>query len=277
MFALSLRKLNITMSLNAIRGTVTGIIRLAGAEVMRYFDQPHEETIKQNINDIVTEGDHASEAVIVPALLRAFPGHHIVTEEGGGMGAPAEEAEFFWYIDPIDGTTNFANDIPHFSISIALTDRERNPLVGVVLNPATNELFSAAAGCGATLNGRRLRVSSTDSLSKAVLATGFPYNRATNPENNIQLWNTFLMQARDVRRFGSAALDLCYVAAGRFDGFWESWLNPWDCLAGIVCVHEAGGVVTDYHGGTHNLNGRQLVASNGHLHADILRIIAEHS
>ncbi|MBZ0286247.1 MAG: inositol monophosphatase, partial [Anaerolineae bacterium] len=142
-------------------------------------------------------------------------------------------------------------------------------------NPVTNEMFIASAGGGATLNGKRLHVTATPTLDTAVLGTGFPYNRATNPENNFQLWNTFMIRSRDVRRFGSAALDLCYVAAGRFDAFWEAWLNPWDCIAGIVCVREAGGLVTDYQGGEENLTGRDLVASNGLLHAEMLRVIAE--
>jgi myo-inositol-1(or 4)-monophosphatase len=197
-----------------------------------------------------------------------------VAEEGGGSGASAEEAEYFWYIDPVDGTTNFANNIPYFAVSIAMADRHMNPLVGVVLNPVYNELFSAARGYGATLNGKTLHVSSAETLNKSILCTGFPYSRVTNPDNNLNRWANFLPRVRDLRRFGSAALDLCFVAAGRFDGYWESWLNPWDCMAGMICVLEAGGTITDYSGGTKNLNGSQLVVSNGRIHAQMLDVIA---
>jgi myo-inositol-1(or 4)-monophosphatase len=149
------------LNLQATREITIDIALQAGAELRRFFDQPHEEATKQNIFDIVTEGDKASEAIIVPALQAAFPDHHFVAEEGGGSGVPAEEAEYFWYIDPVDGTSNFANNIPYFAASIALADRHMNPLVGVVLNPVYNELFSAARGHGATTNPFCVRVSLT--------------------------------------------------------------------------------------------------------------------
>jgi myo-inositol-1(or 4)-monophosphatase len=263
------------VNLQAVRGTAAGIARMAGAELLRYYGQSHEEITKSNDYDIVTEGDRASEAVIVPALMKAFPDHAIISEEGGGTSN--EQAEYLWYIDPIDGTTNFAKDIPHFSVSIALADRSGTPLVGIVLNPVTNELFSAARGYGAALNGQTIHVSSIDTLGKAVLATGFPYDRATNPENNVGRWNAFLPHVRDLRRFGSAALDLCYVACGRFDGYWESWLNPWDCMAGILCVLEAGGKITDYKGSTASITGREMIASNGHLHEIMLQMIMKNA
>jgi myo-inositol-1(or 4)-monophosphatase len=260
------------LNLETIRQTATDIALQAGAELMRFYDQPHQEITKQNIYDLVTEGDKASEAIIVPALHKAFPDHHIVAEEGGGSGAPAD-AEYRWYIDPVDGTTNFANNIPYFSVSMALADRDNNPLVGVVYNPVYNELFTAARGFGATLNNKPLRVSGADSLSKAILCTGFPYTRATNQDNNLREWGAFLPIVRDLRRFGSAALDLCFVAAGRFDGFWEAHLNPWDCMAGILCIREAGGLVTDYSGGEANLLGAELIAGNKTLHPQIMEVI----
>lgn len=263
------------LNLHAVRGTAAGIARMAGAEVLRYYGQAHDEVTKSNSYDIVTEGDRASEAVILPALLSAFPDHHIITEESGGLGAPAETAEYFWYIDPVDGTTNFSKNIPHFAISIALADHNRQPLVGVVFNPVTNELFTAARGLGATLNNQPLQVSNTATLDQAVLATGFPYDRATNPENNVRRWNAMLPLVRDLRRFGAASLDLCFVACGRFDGYWESWLNPWDCMAGMLCVLEAGGAVSDYSGSSEAVTGRELIASNGHLHAAIRQMIVE--
>jgi myo-inositol-1(or 4)-monophosphatase len=265
------------MDLQAARATAAGIARQAGAELMRYFDQPHQETMKKSPVDIVTEGDKASEAVIVAALQAAFPGHHIVGEEGGGMGAPAEEAEYFWYVDPIDGTSNFASNIPLFTVSIALTDRHKVPLVGVVLNPVYNELYSAARGYGATLNDRPIHVSGTDTLNRAMLSTGFPYDKVTNPDNNLREWGRFLLRTRSVLRLGSAALDLCFVAAGRFDGFWEARLHPWDVLAGLLCIEEAGGRVSDYRGGNVGrvYAGEEVLVSNGLIHDQMLEVLAE--
>jgi myo-inositol-1(or 4)-monophosphatase len=264
------------VDLQAVRAVATDIARQAGAELLRHFDQPHQEATKQNVVDIVTEGDRASEAVIVAALRRAFPDHHIVGEEGGGQGAPAEDADYFWYVDPLDGTSNFASNIPLFTVSIALADRTRRPLVGVVYCPVYNELYSAAHGFGVTLNGRPLGVSQTDALQRAMLSTGFPYDKTRQP-NNMREWGSFLMQVRGVLRLGSAALDLAWVAAGRLDGFWEPRLNSWDVLAGILCVEEAGGRVSDYSGvGVKKAySGLEVVASNGLIHEQMLAVLAE--
>lgn len=262
------------MNLQVIRGIANGIAQQAGMELMLYYNQPHQEYTKQNDFDITTEGDLASEKVIVSKLLENFPDHHIMAEEGGGSGAPAESAEYFWYIDPIDGTSNFASNIPFFSVSIALADREGNPLVGVVFNPVWREVYSAARGHGATLNGRPLQVSAVDTLSKAILCSGFPYDRATNPDNNLGRWSAFLPLVRGLRRFGSAALELAWLAAGRFDGYWEAPLNRWDYMAGMLLVQEAGGTVTDYQGSPPPLN-QHIVASNGHLHPAMLEIISQ--
>lgn len=268
-----------TLDLFAPRIFAESLARQTGPLLLDYFARPKLGiVIKSTPYDVVTEADKAAEAVIVAALLDAYPEYHIMGEEGGGMGAPAESAEYFWYIDPIDGTTNYANRIPHFAISIALTDRWMQPLVGVVYNPVTDELFSAAKGGGATLNGERITVSQTVDLANSVIATGFPYDRATNPHNNIAEWLHFLPRTRDLRRFGSAALDLAFVAAGRFDGYWEMHLHPWDYLAGLLCVTEAGGVVTDFAGrnhstGTHQPDAAavgQLVAANPPVHALML-------
>lgn len=265
------------MNLQSIRGTATGIAHQAGAEVMRFFEQPHQLSTKTSVFDVVTEGDKASEAVIVAALREAFPDHHIVGEEGGGYGAPPEEAEYFWFIDPIDGTVNFANNIPFFAVSIAMADRDLNPLVAVVLAPAMGELFSAAHGHGATRNGVEIRVSATASLETAVMVTGFPYDVPSQKWVNIEPFVALLQQTRGVRRLGSAALDMSYVACGRFEGFWEPRLHAWDCMAGILLVREAGGKVTDYSGGEARLDGTEIVASNGHLHETMLRVIVENS
>ncbi len=260
------------MDVQAIRATVEAVAREAGAVVMQYYDRPHVETIKSNIYDVVTEGDQASEAVIVPALRAAFPEYGILSEEGGG-GSSAS-AEYVWHVDPIDGTTNFANNIPFFSISIALAKRDLTPLVGVVYNPVYQEMFSAAKGFGATFNGRPIHVTQTDDLSRTVLSSGFTTQRHRLRDNNLPQWEAMLMQVRDLRRFGSAALDLAFVAAGRLDGFWEKHINSWDCLAGILLVEEAGGTVSDYLGGTHDAyNGEAIVATNGLIHRRVLEIL----
>ncbi len=221
------------MDLQAIRAAVEAIAREAGAAVMQFYDHPHEETVKTTIYDVVTEGDKASEAVIVRQLRDQFPQYPILSEEGGGAGG-ARDADYFWHVDPIDGTTNFANNIPFFSISIALAARNLAPLVGVVYNPVYDELYSAAHGFGATFNGQPIHVSQTADLSRAVLGSGFSTHRHAIADNNIAQWNAMLMEVRDLRRFGSAALDLAFVAAGKLDGFWETRLNSWDCLAGIL-------------------------------------------
>jgi myo-inositol-1(or 4)-monophosphatase len=258
----------------SIRAAADAIAVRAGETVMPYFNQPHQETTKTNIYDVVTEGDKAAEAVIIPALREAFPQHGIVSEEGGVGLVAANEAEYSWYVDPIDGTTNFASNLPFFAVSIALADRALNPLVGVVYNPVSHELFSAAKGCGATLNGSPIHVSGTDALNRAVLSTGFSYERHTQPDNNLRAWAAMLMSARDMRRFGAAALDMCFVAAGRLDGYWERYIHSWDCLAGILCVTEAGGRASDYSGSAAKLlTGEELVTSNGLLHEDVLRVL----
>jgi len=266
------------MNLQAIRATATLIARHAGAVLMNLFDQPHQQRTKKTLTDIVTEGDTASEAVIVAALQEQFPDHHIVSEEGGGhSSAPAETAEYFWYVDPLDGTSNYASNIPFFSVSLGLADRDMHPLVGVVYDPFGDQLFSAARGFGATLNDKPLRVSSSDNLRISMLCSGFPYDSHTNPDNNLREWSAFVTRARGTRRFGSVALELGFVAAGRLDGLWEQRLNPWDVAAGILLVQEAGGVVTDYEGQDlkHLSPQHNILASNGLIHDAMLAVLQE--
>jgi myo-inositol-1(or 4)-monophosphatase len=259
------------MDLQAIRAAAENIAREAGAAVMRFYDQPHQEETKSNIYDVVTEGDKASEAVIVPALRQfSYP---IISEEGGG-GGEGSDAEYAWYVDPVDGTTNFANNIPFFSISIALAARDLTPVVGVIYNPVYGEMFSAARGFGATFNGRPMHVSRQPDLSRCVLSSGFTTQRHTLADNNLPQWQAMLWQARDLRRFGSAALDLAFVAAGRLDGFWEKHIHSWDCLAGLLMVQEAGGKTSDYSGGTGQLyTGAAIVATNGLIHERVLEVL----
>ncbi len=265
------------MDLASIRETVSSLARQAGAELMKNFDQPHQERTKRTITDIVTEGDLASEAVIVPALLRDFPDHHVVSEEGGGGGVSADTADYFWFIDPLDGTSNYASNIPFFCVSIALADRNMNPLVGVVYDPFSNELYSASQGGGATRNGKPIHVTGTAALQQAMLCTGFVYDSARDPNNNLSEWGTVNSRSRGVRRFGSIALELSYIAGGRLDGLWEKGLNPWDIMAGILLVREAGGNVTDYSGGIGNLLYRdgQIMATNGLIHGELMKTLEE--
>ncbi len=267
--------------MQAIQHTAERIARQAGQAVMAYFrgDDIGAHSKATDI-DIVTDADQAAEALIVRELTAAYPHHHIVGEEGGGQGAPVETATHRWYVDPVDGTTNFANGIPVFAVSLALTDADMTPLVGVVYNPASDELFSARQGGGATLNGVPLEVSTTDDLKASVLASGFPYDKAIDPDNNnVAEWGRFLVQTRGLRRMGAAALDCCYVAAGRFDGYWEQKVKPWDVLAGLLCVTEAGGTVSDYagHSGPGWIQGGRVVVSNGHLHPAMLTILSQAS
>ena len=243
---------------------------------MIYYEQPVEQTTKENAADIVTTADKATEKVIVADLLKHYPDHHIVGEEGGGQGADPDTAEYFWYVDPIDGTTNFASKIPHFSTSIALADKDLNPLVGVVYDPNRDELFSAILGDGAWCDGVPMHVSSTAELSQSVVGSGFPYIKWTSDDNNLAEWNRFVVRVRGVRRMGSAALDAAYVAGGRFDGYWERYINSWDIAAAALLVTEAGGIVTNYAGETppRYLDHREILMSNGHIHQEMVTLLA---
>lgn len=267
------------MDLLAIRSIAAEIARAAGAVLMQKFDQPHQQRTKKTVTDIVTEGDTASEAVVLAGLTRHFPHHHIVSEEDGGVGIgqPLDQAEYVWYIDPLDGTSNYANNLPLFSVSIGMADRDMNPLVGVVYHPFTGELYTASKGGGTTLNGRPLRVSSTGTLQNAMLCSGFPYDAFNNPDNNLREWAAFTMRTRGLRRFGSIAMEMSYIAAGRLEGVWEGSINSWDVMAGIILVREAGGSVTDYSGQeSHTLyHGKQIAASNGLIHQEMLDLLAE--
>ncbi len=262
------------MNLQSIRGTAAAIARQAGAELLRRYAQPHTENTKSSAADIVTEADTAADAVIVAALQAAFPADHIVTEESGGVGAPAGGAARTWYVDPLDGTSNFAAGFPFFCVSIGLADRDGSPLVGVVYDPVRGELFTAARGLGAALNGQPLRVSGTAPLRRALVCTGFPYDYADNPDNNQARWNAVAPRVRALRCFGAAALELAYVAAGRIDGQWEAYLRPWDTAAGLLMVAEAGGTATDFEGGTDGLQRGRVVTSNGRIHAELLAALA---
>lgn len=220
--------------------------------------------------DLVTQADRRSEAVIVSRLHKYFPDHSIAAEEGTGNDT---NSEYRWHVDPLDGTTNFAHGYPCFCVSMALA-RGSELLLGVIYNPVYNELFAAARGEGATFNGREIRCSKIDVLKNSLLCTGFPnHNRQSNP--NFHYYWDFTLRSHGVRRDGSAALDLAYVAMGRFDGFWEFGLNPWDTAAGVVLVEEAGGKVTNMHGKPYVLGEATILATNRLIHEEMINVVDE--
>lgn len=220
--------------------------------------------------DLVTEVDRACEALIVGEIRSAFPGDAILAEEGGTGAGPG--AEFCWIVDPLDGTTNYAHGFPRFCVSIGI-ERRGERVVGVVLDPLLRERFEAVRGGGAWLGSRRLAVSSEAELGRGLFATGFPYDVHESDDDNLEAFARVVKSARGIRRDGSAALDLCYVAAGRIDGYWERKLHAWDVAAGILLVEEAGGRVSDEQGGPVDRSGRELVATNGPLHASLIEKI----
>ncbi len=235
------------------------------AHVGRDLDVHHKGAI-----DLVTSADRAAETLIVERLGAAFPDDAILAEESRGAIHPGGRR---WLVDPLDGTTNFAHGYPLFAVSIAL---EIDGVVqcGVVHEPNRRETFAAARGRGATRNGRPLAVSTVDSLGRSLLVTGFPYSIREEPEPTLTLLRAFLGEAQGLRRDGSAALDLCFVAAGHFDGFWELGLKPWDVAAGSLIVEEAGGRVTNLDGGPFELAGGRLLATNGRVHQAMLGVAA---
>lgn len=224
---------------------------------------------KGSFTNLVTDIDKGSEAMIKEFIQKNFPDHGILAEESG---ASSPTSEYRWIIDPLDGTTNFTHAFPVYCVSIAL-ERKGELIAGAVYDPNFKELFSAEKGGGAYLNGKKLQVTSTDKLEKAMLATGFPYDVKNNPFNCVQHFEEFLVKAQAVRRLGSAALDSCYVACGRLDGFWEVNLHPWDTAAAVLITAEAGGKVTGFDGGNYSIYQRDIVLSNGMLHDEMLEVI----
>jgi len=261
------------MDLEFVLDTAVTIAREAGALLHEGFGQEKEITAKSSAVDSVTQFDQAAEALIVDRLQAAFPEHVLVGEEGGTMNGEGD-GRYTWHIDPLDGTTNFVHGFPVFCVSLALV-AEARPLVGVIYDPIRDECFTAVAGQGAYLNGRQLHVSRADSLIRSLLATGFPYDRHTSDHDNVAQLARFLKRVHGVRRAGSAALDLAYVAAGRLDGYWEYKLNSYDVAAGVLLVQEAGGQVTEMDGRTVQIAPQMaLVASNGRIHADMLAVLS---
>jgi myo-inositol-1(or 4)-monophosphatase len=245
------------------------IARESGALLAQLFQRPKEIAYKSP-SDLVTDADRRSEALIIERLRTHFPKYGIVAEEGGGGRT---ESDYCWYVDPLDGTTNFAHGFPVFCVTLALAYREEI-VAGVVYDSIHGELFTAERGAGAYLNNQRIRVSKVASLAECLVGTGFP-PFANNHDLNIEYYYRFTQLCHGVRRAGSAALDLCSVAAGRFEGFWELKLNPWDKAAGTLMVTEAGGRVSNLQGGPFELLADPVFASNGLVHDAMVEVFAD--
>jgi myo-inositol-1(or 4)-monophosphatase len=253
-----------------MRSFAIDIARQAGALLLAGLETRPAAELK-SAYEVVTEVDRASEALIVDAIRRAYPEHGILAEEGSGY---ERNSPYRWVIDPLDGTNNYAHGFPFFSVSIALVEGQQ-PVLGVILDPLRDELFVAERGGGAECNGRPLRVSSTATLSAALLSTGFPYDFGTAIENNALQFSRIQSRSQGVRRPGSAALDLAYVAAGRLDAHWELRLNPWDSAAGALLVAEAGGRLSTWAGDPWTPWSDRLIASNGHIHNELIAVLTE--
>ncbi|MCI0382196.1 MAG: inositol monophosphatase [Chlamydiae bacterium] len=250
------------------------VVLKAGSLLQKGFSTSFRISSKEGKRNLVTEYDTAAQDLIIEEIKTFFPRHHFLAEEGK-FDRYLPQEEIIWIIDPLDGTVNFAHGIPHFSISIAAA-QNRDILTGVVYHPMTGELFVAEKNNGAYLNGNRLHVSKTKTFDEALMATGFPYNVEENPLKCLDRFQKMSKMGIPIRRLGSAALDLAYVAAGKFDVYWEVGLHPWDMAAGKLMVEEAGGKVSHYNGSEHKLYGYDnILASNTLLHSQMVKILSE--
>ncbi|XZF15279.1 inositol monophosphatase family protein [Chitinophagaceae bacterium MMS25-I14] len=241
----------------------------AGAVILEYFHGSFRVENKEGINNLVTEVDKLSETKIIDVIKKSFPHHTIISEEVGEL---LQESDYQWIIDPIDGTVNFAHHIPICCVSIAVKHKE-DLILGVVYNPMMDEFFFAEKDKGAFLNDEPIRVSEKKDFERACLVTGFPYKWPNSQEHPIKVFERFILQGLPVRRLGSAAIDLCWVACGRFDGFWEYNLNSWDVAAGYLIVQEAGGKITNFQGDPYSVFDKETLATNGHIHNEMLHQI----
>jgi myo-inositol-1(or 4)-monophosphatase len=248
---------------------VETLARGAG-KILRECVGPNLSIKKKGVIDLVTEADHASEEYILAGIRQGFPTHRIITEESGELDGSLQQV---WYIDPLDGTLNYAHGLPIYAVSIAF-EQDGQLELGVVYDPERDECFSAERGCGAWMNGARLEGPSSQELDNSLLVTGFPYDIRTNPANNLDHYAAFALRSYGVRRLGSAAIDLCYVAAGRIDGYWELRIHSWDVAAGGLIAREAGAVVTNVSGDTAYLTPPcSILAASPRLHAQMLKVL----
>jgi myo-inositol-1(or 4)-monophosphatase len=252
-----------------LKETLIHATRAGAAELTRFFNNSFAVHNKEGINNLVTEADHAAEKAIFEVIRASFPEHYILSEESGEL---IQDSNYKWIIDPIDGTVNFANGIPICCVSIAV-EKDGQMVLGAVYNPVMNEFFFAERGQGAYLNDKRIYVSEQSELIKACMVTGFPYTYLDMPNGPLQVFERFIRKGIPVRRLGSAAIDLCWVAAGRFDGFYEHKLNAWDSAAGFLLVEEAGGKVTDFKGEHYSPYQPHIVATNGKIHDELVEVI----
>jgi len=241
----------------------------SGARVLRNHFGRIAQINQKGAFDLVTEADTESEKQIMETILKAFPDHAVLAEESG---VNKGSAEYQWLIDPLDGTTNYVHQLPFFTIAIALAVHDKIEL-GLVLNPMDGELYSAIAGNGAALNGKPINVSSTASVSDSLLVTGFPYDFNETVEPAMKRFSVCQQASQGVRRLGSAALDMCYLACGRFDGFWEQNLKPWDKAAGAIIAAEAGAVITDFSNQPFSINQKEILVTNGRIHEELLSLL----
>jgi myo-inositol-1(or 4)-monophosphatase len=256
------------MNLDKYLETAKDAAQKAGFMLIQNITSDRKISFKGEVN-LVTNFDKKSQKIIHQSILRVFPEHNIIAEEGL---KEEKDSEFKWIVDPIDGTTNYAHKFPFFCISIALTKKSET-LMGLVFDPMRNELFTAIKERGAFLNDQNINVSSIQELDKSLLATGFPYDIRRSERNNLDHFSNFAKRSQAIRRCGSAALDLCYVACGRVDGFWELKLSPWDTAAGALIVKEAGGCVTDFHNQRFNPGKKQVLATNGKIHEQMIEVL----
>lgn len=248
------------------------VTREAGAAVISYF-HGHFAIQRKDVSetgiDIVTDADRKAEEIILRAISREFPGHDVLTEE---TVTERTGSHWLWVIDPLDGTVNFAHGIPHFAISIALLQGE-SLIAGTIYDPLRDESFTATRQGGSFLNGKDMHVSRAKTLRTSVIATGFPYDRATSPDNNVTEFQRIVTRVQGIRRAGAASLDLAYVASGRLDGFWELKLKPWDQAAGMLLVQEAGGKISDRRGQPATMLAQSVVATNGLIHEELVTVL----
>jgi myo-inositol-1(or 4)-monophosphatase len=257
------------VSSRMLRSTLTAATRAGAEEILRFFQRSFTVHNKEGINNLVTEADHAAEKAILAVIRKEYPDHQILAEESGQL---SQHSPYKWIIDPIDGTVNFAQGIPLNCVSIAI-EHEGRIVMGAVYNPHMNEFFFAEKGQGATLNDKPIRVSNKTETIKSCLVTGFPYTYINEPNGPLEVFERFVRKGVPVRRLGSAAIDLCWVACGRFDGFFEQKLEPWDSAAGYLIVEEAGGKVTDFTGQEFSVYQHKVLATNGKIHDEMLQVI----
>ena len=256
------------MDLDAIKRTAISAA-YRGSRVLLDHLGKIKQIDKKSAIDLVTEADIRSETAIIDCIRTGYPDHAILAEESGMNGLVSD---YQWIIDPLDGTTNYAHQVGHFAVSIAFAQKEQT-LVGIVINPVSGELFSAVSGRGARLNGRPISVSQQQSLSDSLLVTGFPYSVREELSAVVERFAKCLQHAQGIRRYGSAALDLCYVACGRFEGFWEQYLQPWDTAAGALIATEAGARVSDFSGAPFRASLPEVLATNGHIHEEMQTLL----